>query len=76
MIGLFQDVGFGNMHSVGNAAGDGARMALMNRAKREEAEHIARKHSLCRADQRSRALCRTSWTATLIAATKNMHFPH
>ncbi|HRF88724.1 MAG TPA: ASKHA domain-containing protein, partial [Pseudomonadales bacterium] len=32
-----------NMHSVGNAAGDGARMALMNRAKREEAEHIARR---------------------------------
>ncbi|HQQ73720.1 MAG TPA: ASKHA domain-containing protein, partial [Pseudomonadales bacterium] len=43
MLGLFHDVGFGNMHSVGNAAGDGARMALMNRAKREEAEHIARK---------------------------------
>jgi uncharacterized 2Fe-2S/4Fe-4S cluster protein (DUF4445 family) len=43
MIGLFQDVGFENMHSVGNAAGDGARMALMNRAKREEAEHIARR---------------------------------
>ena len=32
-----------NVRSVGNAAGDGARMALMNRAKREEAEHIARK---------------------------------
>ena len=43
MLGLFHDVGFGNMHSVGNAAGDGARMALMNRAKREEAEHIARR---------------------------------
>lgn len=43
MLGLFHDVGFPNMHSVGNAAGDGARMALMNRAKREEAEHIARK---------------------------------
>jgi len=43
MIGLFQDVGMSNVRSVGNAAGDGARMALMNRAKREEAEHIARK---------------------------------
>ena len=43
MLGLFHDVGFGNMHSVGNAAGDGARMALVNRAKREEAEHIARR---------------------------------
>lgn len=43
MIGLFQDVGMSNVRSVGNAAGDGARMALINRAKREEAEHIARK---------------------------------
>lgn len=43
MIGLFQDVGFANVRSVGNSAGDGARMALMNRAKREEAEHIARR---------------------------------
>ncbi len=43
MLGLFHDVGFEHMHSVGNAAGDGARMALMNRAKREEAEHIARR---------------------------------
>ncbi len=43
MVGLFQDVGLANVRSVGNAAGDGARMALMNRAKREEAEHIARK---------------------------------
>lgn len=43
MIGLFQDVGMANVRSVGNAAGDGARMALINRAKREEAEHIARK---------------------------------
>lgn len=43
MTGLFQDVGFENMKSVGNAAGDGARMALMNRTKREEAEQIARK---------------------------------
>jgi len=43
MIGLFQDVGMSNVRSVGNAAGDGARMALINRAKRDEAEHIARK---------------------------------
>jgi uncharacterized 2Fe-2S/4Fe-4S cluster protein (DUF4445 family) len=43
MIGLFQDVGMNNVRSVGNAAGDGARMALMDRAKRDEAEQIARK---------------------------------
>ena len=43
MIGLVQDVGLANIRSVGNSAGDGARMALMNRAKRDEAEQIARK---------------------------------
>ncbi len=43
MIGLFHDVGLSQVRSVGNSAGDGARMALINRAKREEAEHIARK---------------------------------
>jgi len=43
MVGLFHDTGLSNLRSVGNAAGDGARMALINRAKREEAENIARK---------------------------------
>jgi uncharacterized 2Fe-2S/4Fe-4S cluster protein (DUF4445 family) len=43
MLGLFPDAGFDNISSVGNAAGDGARLALINRAKREEAENIARR---------------------------------
>ena len=31
-----------NVYAVGNAAGDGARIALLNKAKRDEADAIAR----------------------------------
>ncbi len=42
LIGMFSDCGIENVYSVGNAAGDGARIALLNKAKRVEAERIAR----------------------------------
>lgn len=42
-IGLFPDCGIENVRSVGNAAGDGARIALLNRAKRAEAAQMARR---------------------------------
>jgi uncharacterized 2Fe-2S/4Fe-4S cluster protein (DUF4445 family) len=41
-IGLFPDCGLENVRAVGNAAGDGARIALLNREKRAEAERHAR----------------------------------
>jgi uncharacterized 2Fe-2S/4Fe-4S cluster protein (DUF4445 family) len=41
-IGLFPDCGLENVSAVGNAAGDGARIALLDRRKRAEAEHLAR----------------------------------
>jgi len=41
-LGMFPDVGIENVVAVGNAAGDGARIALLNRDKRTEAERIAR----------------------------------
>ncbi|MGD0282126.1 MAG: ASKHA domain-containing protein [Dissulfurispiraceae bacterium] len=41
-LGMFPDVPIDNVVVVGNAAGDGARMALLNKAKREEAEYRAR----------------------------------
>ena len=41
-IGLFPDCGLENVLAVGNAAGDGARIALLNREKRAEAERVAR----------------------------------
>lgn len=41
-LGLFPDCGVNNVRAVGNAAGDGARMALLDRAKRAEAQRLAR----------------------------------
>jgi uncharacterized 2Fe-2S/4Fe-4S cluster protein (DUF4445 family)/NADPH-dependent glutamate synthase beta subunit-like oxidoreductase len=43
LLGLFPDCDLDNIYSVGNAAGDGARMALLNTDKRKEADEIARK---------------------------------
>lgn len=42
-IGLFPDCGLDHVTAVGNAAGDGARMALLNVTVRREAEHLARR---------------------------------
>ena len=41
-LGLFPDVELENVYAVGNAAGDGARIALLNVDKREEARRMAR----------------------------------
>jgi uncharacterized 2Fe-2S/4Fe-4S cluster protein (DUF4445 family) len=43
VLGMFPDCDLRNVSSVGNAAGDGARIALLNRDKRVEADEIARK---------------------------------
>jgi uncharacterized 2Fe-2S/4Fe-4S cluster protein (DUF4445 family) len=42
IIGMLPDISPEKIMSVGNAAGDGARIALLNRKKREEANRIAR----------------------------------
>jgi len=42
-IGLFPDCDLGQVYSVGNSAGEGARIALLNVDKRREAEVMARK---------------------------------
>jgi uncharacterized 2Fe-2S/4Fe-4S cluster protein (DUF4445 family) len=41
-LGLFPDCDLERVYAVGNAAGDGARIALLNVDKRREAEEIAR----------------------------------
>jgi len=43
ILGMFPDCDLMNVYAVGNAAGDGARIALLNREKRAEAEEIAQK---------------------------------
>jgi uncharacterized 2Fe-2S/4Fe-4S cluster protein (DUF4445 family) len=42
VIGLFPDCDLKDVYAVGNAAGDGARMALLNIDKRKEADTMAR----------------------------------
>jgi uncharacterized 2Fe-2S/4Fe-4S cluster protein (DUF4445 family) len=41
LLGLIPDCDLAKVHAVGNAAGDGARIALLNRNKRQEAHEIA-----------------------------------
>ena len=43
LLGLFPDCELEDIYSVGNAAGNGARMALLNVDKRKEADEIARR---------------------------------
>jgi len=43
LLALFPDCDPENVYAVGNAAGDGARIALLNVDKRKEADEIARK---------------------------------
>ncbi len=43
VVGMYPDCDLSKVESVGNAAGDGARIALVNAKKREEANRIARK---------------------------------
>lgn len=42
ILGLIPDCALDHVYAVGNAAGDGARIALLNREKRREAQEIAR----------------------------------
>ena len=43
LIGLIPDCALENVYAVGNAAGDGARIALLNMEKRKEIESVTRK---------------------------------
>ena len=42
VLGMFPDCSIDKIKSVGNAAGDGCRIALLNRSMRLEADHLAR----------------------------------
>jgi uncharacterized 2Fe-2S/4Fe-4S cluster protein (DUF4445 family) len=42
-LGIYPDCDLQSVSSVGNAAGDGARLALLDREKRIEAETVARR---------------------------------
>jgi uncharacterized 2Fe-2S/4Fe-4S cluster protein (DUF4445 family) len=42
-LGLFPDCDLSRIYAIGNAAGDGARIALLNADKRAEADEMARR---------------------------------
>ena len=42
LIGMIPDMPLENVYAVGNAAGDGARIALLNLEKRRESAELAR----------------------------------
>ncbi|MFO8011485.1 MAG: ASKHA domain-containing protein [Dehalococcoidia bacterium] len=42
VLGMFPDCAVERIQPIGNAAGDGARIALLNREKRDEADRVAR----------------------------------
>jgi uncharacterized 2Fe-2S/4Fe-4S cluster protein (DUF4445 family) len=42
ILGMIPDCALDRVHAVGNAAGDGARIALLNLGQRAEAERLAR----------------------------------
>jgi uncharacterized 2Fe-2S/4Fe-4S cluster protein (DUF4445 family) len=43
ILGMIPDCALENVYAVGNAAGDGARIALLNKHKRREAIEVARR---------------------------------
>jgi len=43
ILGMIPDCPLENVYAIGNAAGDGARIALLNRHKRQEAAEVARR---------------------------------
>jgi len=64
---MFPDCGLKNVVTVGNAAGDGARIALLDRKKRVEADEIARQ-----VEYIELTIC-PDFTMEFAEA---MHFPH
>ncbi len=67
VLGLFPDCELQEITAVGNAAGDGARLALLNKEKRREANDIARGIGYVEL-----TLCK-DFTDQFVLA---MHFPH
>jgi len=67
VLGLFPDCEIKEITSVANAAGDGARLALLNKDKRKEANDIAREIGYIEL-----TLCKDFSDQFALA----MHFPH
>lgn len=67
ILGLFPDCELQKVTAVGNAAGDGARIALLDREKRREADDLARRVGYIELTLRKDFADQFAWA---------MHFPH
>jgi uncharacterized 2Fe-2S/4Fe-4S cluster protein (DUF4445 family) len=67
VLGLIPDCNLDRVYAVGNAAGDGARIALLNRGKRDEARRVARRVEYVE------TAVEPAFQQEFVAA---MHFPH
>ncbi len=74
VIGLFPDCALKNVYAVGNAAGDGARMALLNTDKRNEADIMAKQVEYV--ELTVEPSFNTTFTQSLIFPHKVDKFPH
>jgi uncharacterized 2Fe-2S/4Fe-4S cluster protein (DUF4445 family) len=74
VIGLFPDCDLKNVYAVGNAAGDGARIALLNTDKRNEADIMARQVEYVELTVEPNF--NTTFTQSLIFPHKVDKFPH
>jgi uncharacterized 2Fe-2S/4Fe-4S cluster protein (DUF4445 family) len=74
VIGLFPDCNLKNVYAVGNAAGDGARIALLNKDKRDEADIMARQVEYVELTVEPNF--NTTFTQSLIFPHKVDKFPH
>jgi uncharacterized 2Fe-2S/4Fe-4S cluster protein (DUF4445 family) len=74
VIGLFPDCDLKNVYAVGNAAGDGARLALLNTDKRNEADIMARQVEYVELTVEPNF--NTTFTQSMIFPHKVDKFPH
>ena len=74
ILGLIPDCNLEAVHAVGNAAGDGARIALLNRHKRAEAQTVA--HKVRYVETAVEADFQEAFVAAIHLPHAEDHFPH
>jgi len=74
ILGLIPDCDLGKVYAVGNAAGDGARIALLNRHKRQQAQQVA--HWIRYIETAVDPDFQTEFVSAMHLPHKNDAFPH
>ena len=74
VLGLIPDCDLEKVYAVGNAAGDGARIALLNSSKRQEAQEIA--HWITYIETAVDPDFQTEFVSAIHLPNQNDPFPH